>query len=160
MLVSKQVVVETLEYGAPAWIPHQSGHLKDLEKIQKRLARTCLPAPRGELPYNERLQRLGLTSLENRYNYFAIAYVAKCLYRVYDVDPFNFIPINARHSDTLKFHHTYARTDAFKFTVFNRFPVYFDSLPSHVRDQLLTSLPGFVRGIKKHFKEISWQVHN
>ena len=147
-----------LEYGFPAWMPYQAGHLKDIEKIQKRLARSCIPAPRGELQYETRLQRLGLSSLANRYSYLAISYPTKCLYGVYDVDPFNYISINARHADTLKFHHTYARTDCFKYTVFNRFPVNYDNLPSNVRDKVLISLPCFLSSLKTHFKNSSWQV--
>ncbi len=147
-----------LEYGAPAWFPYQSCNLKKLENIQRRLARSCIPAPRGELPYHVRLQRLGLTSLESRYNYLVIAFVAKCLYGKYDIDPFKYISVNSRHLDTLKFRHLYARTDCLKFTVFNRFPVYFDNLPIHVRDHLLVSLPAFLSCTKQHFKNISWQV--
>jgi hypothetical protein len=147
-----------LEYGAPAWIPYQSGHLKKLENIQRRVARSCIPAPRGELPYHVRLQRLGIISLEHRYNYLVIAFVAKCLYGKYDVDPFKYISINSRHLDTLKFRHLYARTDCLKHTVFNRFPVYFDNLPIHVRDRFLVSLTAFLTCVKKHFKNKSWQV--
>jgi hypothetical protein len=77
-----------LEYGYPAWMPYQAGHIRDIEKIQKRLARSCIPAPRGEIQYETRLQRLGLSSLANRYSYLAISYPTKCLYGVYDVDPF------------------------------------------------------------------------
>ena len=107
-----------LEYGIPAWLPYQIGHINSLEKVQKRLARVCIPAPRGELEYGARLKMLNLMSLQNRYMYLAISFVSKCLYGIYDVDPFHFISINSRHTDTLKFSHTYARTDSFKFTVF------------------------------------------
>ena len=127
-----------MEYGVPAWLPHQSGHINSIEKIQKRLARACIPAPRGELQYGSRLQQLDLVSLRDRFTYLAISFVSKCLYHGrYDVDPFNYITVNSRHADTLKFSHSYARTDCFKFTVFNRFPAYFDQLPSDLRDQLL-----------------------
>ena len=44
---------------------------------------------------------------------------------------------------TLKFCHTYARTESFKYTVFNRFPAYFDQLSQDLRDQLLFSISGF-----------------
>ena len=48
-----------LEYGIPGWLPYQIGHLNSLEKTQKLLARVCVPAPRGELSYNFRLEKLG-----------------------------------------------------------------------------------------------------
>ena len=148
-----------LEYGMLRWIPHQSGHLKQFENVQKRLARSCIPAPTGELPYHVRLERLGLTSLESRYSFLVISFVSKCLYSVYDIDPFKYISINSSHLDNLKFCHSYARTDCLKHTVFNRFPVYFDKLPIHVRDKLLVILSGFFSTCtKEHLKNISWQV--
>ena len=112
-----------IEYGAPAWLPYQQSHINHLEKVQKRLARSCIPAPRGELTYQFRLEKLGLSSLENRFHFLAIAFVSKCLYRVYDVDPFVYVRINTRHTDTIKFHHNFGRTDCFKYNVY-RLPVF------------------------------------
>ena len=145
-----------LEYGIPAWLPHQSGHLKSLEKVQGRLARACIPAPRGELEYGVRLKKLGLMSVCNRYNYLAISFIAKCFYCKHDIDPLEYISINSRHSNSLKFSHSYARTDSFKYTVFNRFPVYFDQLPPSLNDQFLFSISNFLDNLKKHFRTISW----
>ena len=145
-----------LEYGFPGWMPYQQGHIQSLEKVQKRLARSCIPAPRGEVSYASRLQRLELCSVENRFKFLTISYVSKCLHGVYDVDPFNYISVNTRHSYTPKFHHNFARTDCFKYNVFNRFPVYFDDLPPTIKDKLLFSLPGFLSISKKYFTETSW----
>ena len=64
--------------------------------------------------------------------------------------------VNSRHKNTLKFCHTYARTESFKYTDFNRFPAYFDQLPQDLRDQLLFSILGFLMNTKKHFKNLSW----
>ena len=36
-----------LEYGIPAWLPYQIGHITSLEKIQRRPVRTCIPVPGG-----------------------------------------------------------------------------------------------------------------
>ena len=145
-----------IEYGAPAWLPYQQSHINRLEKVQKRLARSCIPAPRGELTYQFRLEKLGLSSLENRFHYLAIAFVSKCIYRVYDVDPFVYVRINTRHTDTIKFHHNFGRTDCFKYNVYTRFPVQFQSLPRHIRDKLTISLSSFLSNCKLHFKQSSW----
>ena len=136
----------------PTWSHTKAG------ECSKCLVRSCIPAPRGEIPYETRLQRLKLSSLENRFTHIAISFVSKCLYGVYDVDPFDYISINTRHTDILKFRHTYARTDCFKNTIFNRFPVYFDRLPLHVRERLLFSLPSFLNNSKHYFTNSSWQV--
>ena len=145
-----------LEYGVPSWLPHQAGHIASLEKVQKRLARACIPAPRGELSYETRLSKLGLVSLNHRFTFLVISFVSKCLHGVYDVDPFRYISVNTRHVDTLKFSHNYARTNCFKYTVFNRFPVYFGQLPVSLQDQLLFSLPRFLKNTSDHFKSLSW----
>ena len=146
-----------LEYGIPAWYPYQVGHLNCLERIQKRLARTCIPAPRGVLSYNYRLAMLGLPSICNRYNFLAISFTAKCFYGKYDINPFDYVSINPRHSEILKFRHNYARTDTYKFTVFNRFPVLFDQIPNNISNQLLFSLTGFLHDLKQHFMILSWE---
>ncbi len=104
-----------------------------------------------------RLEKLELMSLCNRYTYLAISFISKCLYAKYDVDSFKYISINSSHTSTLRFHHKYARTDSFKFTVFNRFPVYFDQLPRDIQDLLLLNLPGFLNKTKEHFKKLSWE---
>ena len=82
---------------------HTGFDIKSLEKVQRRLARTCIPAPRGELEYSVRLEKLNLMSMCNRYTYLAISFVSKCLYGKYDVDPFDYISFNSRHKNTLKF---------------------------------------------------------
>ena len=145
-----------IEYGAPAWLPYQQSHINRLEKVQKRLAHSCIPAPREELTYQFRLEKLGLSSLENRFHYLAIAFVSKCLYRVCDVDPFVCVRINTRHADTVKFHHNFGRTDCFKYNVYTRFPVQFQSLPRHIRDKLTISLSSFLSNCKLCFKQSSW----
>ena len=82
-------------------------------------------------------------SLCNRYTYLVISFVSKCLYGKYDMDPFEYISLNSRHKNTLKFCHTYARTESFEYTVFNRFPAYFDQLPQDLRNQLFFIRQGF-----------------
>ena len=83
-----------IEYGAPAWLPYQQSHINRLEKVQKRLARSCIPAPRGRAHLPIQTRKTFQT-------------VSKCLYRVYDVNPFVYVRINTRHTDTIKFHHNY-----------------------------------------------------
>ena len=82
--------------------------------------------------------------------------IQNCLYGKYDVDPFEYISLNSLHKNTLKFCYTYAQTDSFKYTVFNRFPAYFDQVPQDLRDQLLFSIARFLMNTKKHFKNLSW----
>ena len=53
-----------LEYCVQAWSPHLRGEIEELEKFQRRATKT-VPALE-DLPYEERLEKLGLTTLEER----------------------------------------------------------------------------------------------
>ena len=53
-----------LEFAAPAWNPHLRGDVALLERAQRRVTR--IPRSLRDLPYEERCERLGLTSLEAR----------------------------------------------------------------------------------------------
>ena len=53
-----------LEYAAVVWAPHKKKHIKKLERIQR--AATKMAPSMTDLTYEERLNRLGLTTLEER----------------------------------------------------------------------------------------------
>ena len=53
-----------LEYCIQAWSPYLRGEIEELEKFQRR-ATKIVPAFE-DLPYGERLEKLGLTTLEER----------------------------------------------------------------------------------------------
>ena len=53
-----------LEYAAVIWSPHKKKHVKKLERVQK-LGTRMIPGFK-EVPYEERLTRLELTTLEER----------------------------------------------------------------------------------------------
>jgi len=62
----KSLVRPHLEYCSPAWSPHYQKDKQLLEKVQHRFTR--LFPDLKKLCYNDRLQRLGLWSLEERRN--------------------------------------------------------------------------------------------
>ena len=53
-----------IEFAVPVWCPHLKGDINQLEKIQNRVTRLIPSLKR--VPYNERLKRMGLTTLEAR----------------------------------------------------------------------------------------------
>ncbi|KAK3877173.1 hypothetical protein Pcinc_018090 [Petrolisthes cinctipes] len=53
-----------LDYGAQAWSPYLLQDIRTLERVQRRATR--LVPELSNLPYEERCQRLGLQTLENR----------------------------------------------------------------------------------------------
>ena len=53
-----------LEYAAVIWSPHQKKHIRKLEHVQR--AATKMTPELQDLPYEERLTRMELTTLEKR----------------------------------------------------------------------------------------------
>ena len=60
----KSLVRPHLEYAVQAWSPHQLGHIRLNEGVQHRFTR-MIPELKS-LPYEGRLKRLNLTTLEIR----------------------------------------------------------------------------------------------
>lgn len=60
----ESIIRPQLEYAAVVWAPHKKKHIKKIERIQ-RAATRMLPTL-AELSYEERLDRLGLVTLEER----------------------------------------------------------------------------------------------
>ena len=53
-----------LEYAVQAWNPHLQADIDKVESVQRRTTR--IPTGFGKLEYEERLKRLGLTTLKER----------------------------------------------------------------------------------------------
>ena len=60
----KSLVRPHLEYGIQAWRPHFEKDKNALEKVQRRMTRMI--ADLKDLPYESRLKRIGITTLETR----------------------------------------------------------------------------------------------
>ena len=60
----KSLVRPHLEYAVQTWSPHQIGHIRLIEGVQQRFTR-MIPELKS-LPYEARLKRLNLTTLEIR----------------------------------------------------------------------------------------------
>ena len=59
----KSLVRPKIEYCIQAWRPYLKKDIEQLERVQKRATRL----DKGYLPYDERLQKLGLVKIENRF---------------------------------------------------------------------------------------------
>jgi hypothetical protein len=76
-----------LEYAFQVWCPYTVGDINELEKVQHRVTR-LLPQLKA-LPYEDRLKRLNLTSLEARRNRGDALQVYKILYKYENVEMLN-----------------------------------------------------------------------
>lgn len=80
----KSLVRPILEYGHSVYQPYHKTLCGDIEDVQRR-ATKLLPSVR-DLPYPERLRRLGLPSLEHRRNRGDMIDMFKYMHGLYDVD--------------------------------------------------------------------------
>ena len=71
----------------PVWCPYLKGDINKLEKIQHRVTRLIPSLKR--LPYNERLKRMGLTTLEARRKRGDLIQVFKIFNNIEKVDLVN-----------------------------------------------------------------------
>ena len=85
MNLYKTLIRPILDYGAAVWSPHQKGDIQKLEKVQRRA--TKLIKTIRNLPYEERLKRCKLMSLESRRRRYDLIETFKIMKRIYKVDP-------------------------------------------------------------------------
>ena len=92
-----------------------------------------------ETSYKDRLDKLNWMSLEARRQKHTISFTVKCVFNLVDCQSVKSdTTVNTRHLDTLTFNHHYARTETLKNTPSHVFPRIWSSLPSHIKDSLLT----------------------
>ena len=155
-----------LEYASPVWSPYHTGDKKTLEKVQHRLTRMARGLKR--LQYNERCDRLSLTSLDSRRKRADLIQ----LYRILNgldtlrlCNPPSFCTnING---PTTRGHNKRLKAEIFSSTIRNKFGSgvsarehfftnrvvpYWNDLPQSVVDA--TSLQQFKRRLDEHIKNI------
>ena len=109
-----------LEYAATIWSPHNKKDIRKIERIQR--AATKMAPSLQDLPYEDRLKRLGLPTLQQRRergDLIAIYRVSKGKDQVDNEDLFMWVPRDTRgHSKKLK--KTACRRDVKKYSFPNR----------------------------------------
>ena len=136
----KSLVLPILEYGVPSWYVYTRKHVEALERVQRRATRLILKQRRQEMPYPQRLQNLAWFTLESRRKYLLISFVIKTLYGIVWCEAVNEnVAIRPRQSKhTILFQHLRARTERLHQTAVHRFPIIWESLPSHVKDEIVS----------------------
>ena len=88
-----------LEYAQASWAPWTQAYIQTLEKVQQRFTKQVTGM--GSLPYEERLNRLGLTTLQARRERGDMVETYKILNGMVEVDPnVWFTPLETRGGAT------------------------------------------------------------
>jgi hypothetical protein len=121
-----------LEFNCCVWSPHHLGLISQIENVQRRYTKR-IPDLQN-LPYAERLKRLGMESLEYRRLISDLCMVYSICYGLVDLSFSEFfVYANGRtRGHNLKLAHPYARTDTRKFFFANRVVPVWNQLTSEV----------------------------
>jgi hypothetical protein len=133
ILLYKTLVRSHLEYANAVWRPNLKKHINQLEKVQRR-ATKCIPSLQN-LPYEERLQRLKLPSLEYRRARGDMIQTYKILNNIDALDPGNFFELcnnNRTRGNSQKIVKQRFKTEIRKNVFSNRVVNNWNSLPESV----------------------------
>ena len=120
-----------IEFAVPVWCPYLKGDINKLEKIQHRVTRLIPSLKR--LPYNERLKRMGLTTLEARRKRGDLIQVFKIFNNIEKVDLVNrpkFKWDTTTRGHNQKYSREICTTEARQNFLTNRIANVWNSLPS------------------------------
>ena len=131
------LVRSNLEYCSVVWCPFTKRNVNKLERIQRRATRFIL---KSNEPYDVRLSKLNLLTLEQRRFIVDVTFLFKALNGHLDVDFSQFLDFynqdgrySLRHFDTKSLKKKYARTNTLKYSYFYRIVDEWNSLPLEVR---------------------------
>ena len=159
LLMYKSLVRPHLEYAVQAWPPHQLGHIRLIEGVQRRFAR-MIPGLKS-LPYEGRLKRLNLTTLEIRRIRGDLIEVYRILNGQEKINPDSLFTrswyTNIR-CHTMKLEKKHVHLDIIKYFFTQRVIDYWNALPqsavdaeniNQFKDQLNLHLYNINRGLNK-----------
>ena len=148
-----------LEYAVQTWSPHQIGHIRLIEGVQRRFTRMIPELKR--LSYEARLKRLNLTTLEIRRIRGDLIEVYKILNGLEKINPdsmFTRFTYNNTRCHTMKLEKKHVHLDSRKYFFTQRVIDYWNALPqtaidaesiNHFKDQLNVHLYNIIRGLNK-----------
>ena len=148
----KSMVRPHLEYCVQFWSPHLQKDIVEMEKVQKRA--TKMITGLGNLPYEERLRRLGLFSLEKRRLRGDMIETYKIMHgkdRVEKERLFSLSHNTRTRGHPLKLSVGRVRTDKRKYFFTHRVISLWNSLPQEV--VMASGLDAFKKGLDKFLEE-------
>jgi hypothetical protein len=132
LILYKTLVRPTLDYCSPVWRPYTKKDMTKLERVQKRFTK-LIDGCKG-LKYEQRLNKLGITSLEERYYRADMIQVFKILNDCDDIYPVNFLEMNSRvgRNNSCKLFKRRSRLDICKHAFTSRVVDPWNALPDAV----------------------------
>ena len=159
LLMYKSLVRPHLEYAVQAWSPHQLGHIRLIEGVQRRFTR-MIPELKS-LTYEARLKRLNLTTLEIRRIRGDLIEVYRILNGLEKINPDSLFT-RSRYTNirchTMKLEKKQVHLDIRKYFFTQRVIDYWNALPqsavdaeniNQFKDQLNIHLYNIIRGLNK-----------
>ena len=134
-ILYRSLVRPILEYASPVWSPYLVKDKRAIESIQRRASRIALGQKRREMPYEERCELLGWSTLERRREYFSLVECYKTVFELNGLecrDYFEFCNNNTRSNNLFKIRMKSAKVNAFKYSFFTRIIKEWNNLPHHL----------------------------
>ena len=129
------------------WDPHLKKDISALENVQRRYTKRIYGL--WDVPYEDRLERLGLSTLRNRRIFLDLLLLYKIVFNLCSIpfdSLFTFAPnVRQTRGHNLKLFHSHTRTDCFKYFYSNRVVHHWNMLSSDIIN--VGSYAGFKRKI-------------
>jgi Reverse transcriptase (RNA-dependent DNA polymerase)/Endonuclease-reverse transcriptase len=153
-LIYKTYIRPHMEYCVQAWSPHLLGDIRSLERVQ-RSATAMVPALR-KLPYEQRLQQLGFTTLERRRCRGDLIEAYKILTGKERVDSQRFFRFSQTGHDlrghSMKLAVASCHTEVRRHFFSHRVVQHWNGLPQHVVDA--QTVNAFKNRLDKHWQDM------
>jgi len=156
LILYKTLVRPTLDYCIPVWRPYQRKDINKLEGIQKRY--TKIIKGYKALNYKQRLNKLGLTTLEERHHRADMIQVYKILHDKADTYPKDLLTLSDRpgRKNCLKLYKKRNRLNVCKHSFVSRVVDSWNDLP----DEIVTSddVKMFKSRFDCHMRDVRGQI--
>ena len=128
----KTYIRPMIESSSEIWSPHHIGDIDKVESVQRKFTK-FLPGM-FNVPYRDRLERLGLDIMEIRRIRADLVLMYKMVYGLIDIDYNDYFSINERRSrgNSIKISVQHCRIDCRKFFFVNRTTMIWNSLDDQI----------------------------
>ncbi len=156
MILYKSLVRPLMDYCIQVWKPYAKKDMKVMERVQKRFTKMIDGCK--DKNYVQRLEKLGITTLEERYYRADMLQVYKILKDDKGIYPDNFLVLNDRpgRKNSVKLFKERSRLDLRKFSFTSRVVDHWNALPDAVI--LAADVNAFKSKLDKYMRDFKGQL--